>query len=1164
MAKTLLGQTLSLIDEAIPNFIDYISDGFLRFSFCAGNQLYELEKLISPTLGTRPDPKVTVTRFIRYGDPLILDLDGDGIEITPLAGSESVRFDPDGTGVKIAMAWTGADDGMLVLDRNGNGAIDSGRELFGDETLLANGSRAEDGFHALAELDTGSIVNGVSVGAGDGVFNELDESFASVRLWRDLNQDGISQADELQTLAEAGVASINLTAATVSRDYPNAILTDDGTYTRTDGSTGQAGSFILAQDGFHQSFPPITISEPATLLPNIQGSGWVRGLREAATLDPDIVAIFQSVQGATGYQDFRSSISDLLISLADTSGYISAADVARQNGYTLILQGELLQPDENGDLPPALLDKLFAYEAFTGHTFLSWSTVYAWALQEPGVGTGRPDLQDIALSEYLNGGQDDYARMEGNIIVLDLLPSAISAIRELWDRLVADASSNLASIRLAAPLDQIQLVIDAEGGVELDFTGLDNYLQMVNSTNTYEAAMYLLDLRAHYGNEFASLGWDVTERFLELLQQSKVDANVARAFSDYGFHFMAPAATAGTSGDDLFVGGELNDTTDGGAGNDLMDGAQGDDSLSGGVGDDMLLGGLGNDTLNGGDGNDILDGGAGNDGLRGGYGNNTYRFGVGDGQDYLYSQNDSTAGKANVLEFKDGVTASMVTASRSGDALILGLTGTTDTVTVEHFFYQDNPANSYNPLQQVRFADGTVWGIAEIVGRLYAGTDGNDTIAGTSGADLIGGGLGDDSLFGQADNDTLNGGTGNDTLNGGDGDDILDGGAGNDGLRGGYGNNTYRFGVGDGQDYLYSQNDSTAGKANVLEFKDGVTASMVTASRSGDALILGLTGTTDTVTVEHFFYQDNPANSYNPLQQVRFADGTVWGIAEIVGRLYAGTDGNDTIVGTNGADLIGGGLGDDSLFGQAGNDILEGGLGNDTLINTSDLAYMNGGAGNDTFTGGASNELFIGGTGNDTLTTGNGADILVFNRGDGADTVNGGTGTDNTVSLGGGIRYADMTFSKSSNDLVLNVGNGEKLTFQNWYITSANNKTASTLQVILEATADYNPGGGDALTDNKVEQFDFAGLVTQFDAARAANPALSTWALSNALTGFHLGGSDTAALGGDLAYWYGRNGNLTGMNVAAAQEVIGGAGFGTANQTLREFSGISGGLATLG
>ena len=116
--------------------------------------------------------------------------------------------------VKTGTAWAAADDGMRVWDRNGNGSIDSGRELFGDETILANGQKAANGFAALSELDKGSIVNGVTQGAGDGKFDAKDAQYADLRIWRDLNQDGISQAGELQTLGALGISSIGVNGTT--------------------------------------------------------------------------------------------------------------------------------------------------------------------------------------------------------------------------------------------------------------------------------------------------------------------------------------------------------------------------------------------------------------------------------------------------------------------------------------------------------------------------------------------------------------------------------------------------------------------------------------------------------------------------------------------------------------------------------------------------------------------------------------------------------------------------------------------------------------------------------------------------------------------------------------------------------------------------------------
>jgi len=108
-----------------------------------------------------------------------------------------------------------------------------------------------------------------------------------------------------------------------------------------------------------------------------------------------------------------------------------------------------------------------------------------------------------------------------------------------------------------------------------------------------------------------------------------------------------------------------------------------------------------------------------------------------------------------------------------------------------------------------------------------------------------------------------------------------------------------------------------------------------------------------------------------------------------------------------------------------------------------------------------------------------------------------------------------------------------------------------TLQVIAEAMTGFSAGGSDPLLDQRVENFDFAGLVGAYDAARGALPILANWALTNALAHFQMAGSDTAALGGDLAFHYGKAGTLAGIGLTAAQEVIGNASFGRQAQTLQ-------------
>ena len=174
----------------------------------------------------------------------------------------------------------------------------------------------------------------------------------------------------------------------------------------------------------------------------------------------------------------------------------------------------------------------------------------------------------------------------------------------------------------------------------------------------------------------------------------------------------------------------------------------------------------------------------------------------------------------------------------------------------------------------------------------------------------------------------------------------------------------------------------------------------------------------------------------------------------------------------------------------------------------------------------------------------------------------GGTGSD-TLSLGGGVAYSDLMFSKSANDLVLKIGTSDEIDFKNWYAATPS-KPVVNLQVIAEAMAGFNPGGADPMLDQKVENFNVAGLAGAFDAARAANPALTSWALANALATFQLAGSNSAAIGGDLAYQYGKNGTLAGIALGAAQSVIGDANFGTQAQTLQPLSSLQTGSVRLG
>jgi Ca2+-binding RTX toxin-like protein len=589
------------------------------------------------------------------------------------------------------------------------------------------------------------------------------------------------------------------------------------------------------------------------------------------------------------------------------------------------------------------------------------------------------------------------------------------------------ATGTLDQIQLLPGISAADIHLVRSGQYDNDLT-----LKIKDSGDTLVIASYFLHESAAIDKIVFADGtiWDKGAIEIQLLTATGGDDNLIGNVANNVLDGLGGNdAIRGEGGNDILYGGEGNDTLGHRSyetGDDILHGGAGKDYLYGSTGNDQLVGDAGDDWLEAGDGNDVLTGGEGNDFLNGGNGNDTYVFGLGQGQDTA-SNGDYGTGmrwtRFSCCPVSAPQTSIWVAAATT---LTLKIAGSTDSLTVATYFLHDSVK-----IDQISFADGTLWDQAAILAQLLIGSPdkdtivgydsddvisgfaGNDNLTGGAGKDTLYGGEGGDYLYGKTDNDRLFGEAGTDTLYGGDGDDRLDGGdgsdtlqgeagndtlsggGGNDSLSGGVGNDTYVIGRGEGKDTI-NNFDTSLGRNDVLRFGPGIGPGDVKVSRSGESLVLTL-GSTDSVTLNSYLSGGGMAG--HTLNTIEFDNGTVWRYEDIVTMVYSGTEGNDIIGGLSDGNRIQGYGGNDTLYGHGGNDILVGGAGNDSLF---------------------------GGTGND---------IYLFETGSGLDNIN---NYDSATDMDT-IRFADadsdnLWFSRQSNNLLINVvGANDQVTISGWF-----------------------------------------------------------------------------------------------------------------------------------
>ncbi|HEX8076379.1 MAG TPA: hypothetical protein VF511_01080, partial [Chthoniobacterales bacterium] len=231
-------------------------------------------------------------------DPLILDLDLNGVVLTSLDASLA-HFDFEMDGFAERTGWLSSGDALLVRDLNGNGLIDNGGELFGNSE--------QDGFTALAAFDANA----------DGKISASDPVWSELRLWKDRNQDGVTQAGELVTLASQNLASIDLASAASKEHRAGNSILAVGSFTLTGGYQGEAVAVAFSTDQVNTVYqlPEGFEYDPEVFsLPNLRGYGLVPDLWVAMSLDPTLKAMVKDlIAGALSFTTLQDVVGEYFV-----------------------------------------------------------------------------------------------------------------------------------------------------------------------------------------------------------------------------------------------------------------------------------------------------------------------------------------------------------------------------------------------------------------------------------------------------------------------------------------------------------------------------------------------------------------------------------------------------------------------------------------------------------------------------------------------------------------------------------------------------------------------------------------------------------------------------------------------------------------------------------
>lgn len=907
-------------------------------------------------------------------DPLIIDLGTPGIELCTLA--DGVNFDLDNNGYAERTAWIGAEDGFLAMDRNKNGVIDSGGELFGDQVAIGDGKTSSSGFEALAMLDDNN----------DKVIDQNDSRFNELLVWIDSNHNGRSDAGEVKRLSEHNIISISLenTKESVVDDESGTMMAELSKVMFSDSTVTDIGEFWF----------PVNSSD--TTRGDVVTAGNVPNIEQAIK------------------DDDTGELSELVEDFLNAATIASKRYYLRNILYFITDSSDIASNSRGGNIDAR---DLHVIEQFMGRKF-------------EGVGGSDPNSNAARILRTVFSEIEDY--------YYNLLNSydEFAGYRDLIFECKDDKGNSV--LNVLGIVYQYDCMIEQNENMELPIYDLGIFLKTYDKshgTNYFKDYSTFYNGRTAQITDSVSAAANSTT----YIGTDKEDTYNSDGYNNYIYGKAGNDELRGGIGSDQIYGGEGNDKLYGNSGKDHLYGGSGDDLLDGGAGDDILEDEDGNDTyvFTRGYGKDtIIDAGGSNtiqfldlmpkDILVNGTGEN-------DATIYIKNTSDSLTIKDfcksedlsdYTLQFKN--VSMHCTDEKSPFRHIYGTENSDDLRTV----VDGSMVNAFAGDDKI-----TASKLSDII---YA-NEGNDIVKAGDGSDTIYGGAGDDTLYGEAGDDIIWGDAGSDKLDGGAGNDKLYGEAGDDTyvFNKGYGidiidDQDGRMTIQLGAD-LDIQDITVFELGEEVVIKSVQTEDMLIISDGKSIIDNVLMESGDNTYEIRDMLSDIDGDEQYTVATATDASDAVF--TDRACGIIASGAGYDYIVASEDSDIIFGDSDTDRILSGDSDDITYGGEGSDQLYGEDGNDFISGGTGNDYMNGGTGDDLLISGSGNDFMDGGEEDDIYYFNMGDGNDTITDAAG-ENTIIFGDSIESDKIKAYRSDwNDLLITfAGTDDTLVLKNYCV----------------------------------------------------------------------------------------------------------------------------------